>query len=537
MISISKLEHKNLLYKSKLADELQLQIKEYSSKIENLHTEKKELLKQVEALKEKILDLQKRLFSRKKDRIKNKKSKSIGKKSETDKGGKPGRKPIDKSQVDITQYYDFIEPPICEGCNNTMEHMGSNDSYHEDYEVVIKKVKISKAKYICRKCKLIKVATGHRLPIRKGLPMPKFLAQIILDKFSNGLPLYRQAQIYGYSNHIYTRQMLTNWTAIAGELLTPIHELNLLNMLKTRYLASDETKTTLLRIPGKQTSGTAYICVLKQFGEKFNFVYCWVINSRKQVEINDLLKNFKGYLQTDGLNFYSRLEKIAEIILVKCWAHTRRKFVEVVNLSKGNQAGVAFHVVEQIDLLYEVEKQIKKDKLSIDEAYKLRQEKSRPILFELEKYLQEKFKATPPKSKLGKAIKYALENWKGLTLYLTDGRLDIDNNHTERCIKYIVMGRKAWLFCDNINSANKLAALYGLIISCKINNVNPRIYLEYVLNQIPYINKDNVKELEQLLPDRFNVNKRFDKEFLEKKSIVEKIIYHSDYNKNIINSS
>ena len=114
-----------------------------------------------------------------------------------------------------------------------------------------------------------------------------------------------------------------------------------------------------------------------------------------------MLKDFKGYLQTDGLNFYSKLEKVAEIILVKCWAHTRRKFVEVVNLSNGNQAGVAFHVVEQIDLLYEVEKQIKNNKYSIDEAYKLRQEKSRPILCELEKYLQEKFKTTPPKSNSG----------------------------------------------------------------------------------------------------------------------------------------
>jgi transposase len=317
MISISKLDYKNLLYKSKLADELQLQNKEYSSKIENLYNEKKELLKQIEVLKEKIVDLQKRLFSRKTDRIKNKKLKSIGKKSETDKGGKPGRKPIDKSQVDITQYYDFIEPPICEGCTDTMEHMGSNDSYHEDYQVVIKKVKISKAKYICRTCKLIKVATGHRLPIRKGLPMPAFLAQIILDKFSNGVPFYRQAQIYGYYNHTYTRQMFNKWTAIAGELLTPLHELSLLNMLKARYLASDETNVTLLRVPGKETSGTAYICVLKQFGEKFNFVYCWVINSRKQIEINDLLKDFKGYLQTDGLNFYSKLEKVLDTIILR----------------------------------------------------------------------------------------------------------------------------------------------------------------------------------------------------------------------------
>lgn len=519
IISISKIEYENLLNKNNLANELQ-------SQVEILLKEKDELLTQIEILKEKILDLQKRLFGKKKDEVKKNKPKSIGKKSETNKGGKSGRKPIDKSQIDRTQYYDFAETPICNGCENAMLNIGSNDSYHEDYEVIIRKVKISKAKYICRDCNIIKVATGHRLAIRKGLPMPGFLAQIILDKFSNGLPFYRQAQMYGYFGHTYTRQMLNNWTAIASELLMPLYNLILLKMLQTKYLASDETNLTLLHAPNKETSGIAYVCVLKQFGEKFNFVYCWAINSRKQEEINNVLENFAGYLQTDGLNFYSKLEKIAGIILVKCWAHTRRKFVEVVNLSKNNKDGVAFHVVEKIDLLYKVEKQIKNDNLNIDEAFRLRQEKSKPILLELKKYLEENIKTTPPKSKLGKAIKYAINNWEGLNLYLTDGRLDIDNNHTERCIKYIVMGRKAWLFSDNIDSANKLAALYSLIISCKINNINPKTYLEYVLTQIPYINKDDVKELEQLLPDRFDVSKRFDQEFLEKQGIVEKIIDH-----------
>lgn len=104
--------------------------------------------------------------------------------------------------------------------------------------------------------------------------------------------------------------------------------------------------------------------------------------------------------------------------------------------------------------------------------------------------------------------------------------MDIDNNHAERCIKYIVMGRKAWLFADNLDSTNKLGVLYSLIISCKINRVNPRKYLEYILTQMPYINKNNVTELEQLLPDRFNLQKRFDQEYMKNKGIIETIIYH-----------
>ena len=527
-ITITKAEHELLLSKLDLANKLEKKEQELLIKTQELLVENTELLKQIEIFKAKILDLQKRLFGKKKDQITNKKSSNIGKRSTISKGEKAGRKPIDKSRVDITQHYDFAAPPICDGCNNLMANIGSNDSYHEDYKVEIKKIKISKAKYVCRDCNLIKVATGPRLPIRKGLPMPGFLAQIVLDKFSNGLPLYRQAQMYGYSDHSYTRQMFTNWTMIVGELLSPIHTLNLLNMLQQRYLASDETGIVLLHMPGKRTSGKGYICVLKQFGGNFNLVYCWVIRSRKQAEINDILKDFKGYVQTDGLNFYSKLENIDGIILVKCWAHTRRKFVEVVNLSGATQTGIAAYVVEQIDLLYEIEKQAKNNNFGVEEIRALRQEKSQPILNRLKSYLQENIKTTPPKSNLGKAINYALKNWEGLTIYLTDGKLDIDNNHTERCIKYIVMGRKAWLFSDNIDSANKLAAIYSLIVSCKINNINPKIYLEYVLTQMPYINKNNIKELEQMLPNKFDITKRFDQEFLESNNIIEKLIYHDN---------
>lgn len=148
------------------------------------------------------------------------------------------------------------------------------------------------------------------------------------------------------------------------------------------------------------------------------------------------------------------------------------------------------------------------------------------ILNQPQEYLLSNQKTTPPKSKLGKAISYVLERWEELTVYTTDPKLDIDNNPTERCIKYIVMGRKAWLFADNLDSANKLGVLYSLIISCKINRVNPRKYLEYILTQMPYINKNNVTELEQLLPDRFNLQKRFDQEYMKDKGIIETKIYH-----------
>lgn len=483
----------------------------------------KALEAKVKILEEKILDLHQRLFGKKKD-LANKNNK-IGKKPEGNSPkGKRGRKPIDKSEVDYTKYYDFETTPVCSGCNTLMAKMGSNDSYHEDYKVVIQKVKISQAKYVCRCCNIITVANGSRLPIRKGTPMPGFLAQIILDKFSAGLPCYRQAQNYGYSDHNYTRQMLCNLGMQAADLLTPLLDLMLLKMLETKYLASDETGLVLLNLEGKKSGGKAYICVLKQAGQKFNFVYCWVIKSRKQGIINDKLKNFKGYLQSDGLNFYFKLKNLSGIKLVNCWAHARRKFIAIIKLSN-MQEGVAYNIVEKIDALYRIEKQAKLLGLDRDVLLELRKKESVPILNELKSSLEESFKNTPPKAKLGMAINYVLERWEALTEYIKDPILDLDNNHTERCIKFIVMGRKGWLFADNIESANKLGVLYSLVISCKINNVNPRTYLEYVLTQMPYINKSDPKELEQLLPDRFDINKKFDQEYLKSIGIAEKIIY------------
>jgi transposase len=485
----------------------------------------KALEDKVKILEEKILDLHQRLFGKKKD-LANKSKKTGIKPNNSSAKGNRGRKPIDKSEVDYTKSYDFETTPVCSSCNSPMSSMGSNNSYHQDYKVVIQKVKVSQAKYVCRCCNIITIANGSRLPIRKGTLMPGFLAKIILDKFSAGLPCYRQAQNYGYSNHNYTRQMLCNLGMQAADLLTPLVELILFKMLQTRCLASDETGIVLLNLEGNNSGSKAYMCVLKQAGEKFNFVYCWAIKSRRQDVINGKLKDFKGYLQSDGLNFYFKLKNKPGIKLVNCWAHARRKFVSIIKLSHSEE-GVAFNVVEKIDALYKIEQKVKVLGLDANRILELREEESIPILEQLKSYLELNFKSTPPKSKLGIAINYVLERWEALNEYTKDPILDIDNNHTERCIKFIVIGRKGWLFADNIESANKLGVLYSLIISCKINNINPKTYLEYVLTQMPYINKNDPKYLEQLLPDRFNLNKRFDQEYLRSRKIVEKIIYHA----------
>ena len=474
-------------------------------------------------LRENVASLRHKLFGKKTDKVKRSISNKHNKKNKSDPLNKPGRKPKNKDiAVDTTINYTF-DKLICSDCNGALRYIGSNDSTHIEHKAIIKNIKISKSKYICTCCQKITVANGAKLPIRKGAPMPGLLTKVVLDKFGNAIPAYRQAQNYSYCDLNYSRQMICNWHMRGSDLLSPLGKLIFKKILQSQYLGIDETNIILLKISDKAGS-VAYICCIRQGGEKFNFVYYWVIESRQQKIISEKLKDFKGYLQTDGLNFYFDLEKQEGVIAIDCWAHVQRKFVEIVNLSN-NHEGIASHVVNQIEQLYAIEKKGKP--LELEQLAKLRRIEAKPILAGLKTYLQENQPLVPPKSKLGIAIKYTLTRWEALNNYINNPLIDIDNNATERCIKYIVIGRKNWLFAHDIESANNLALLYSLIVSCKFNNINPKGYLEYVFTQMPYINKHDEKELEQLLPDRFDVNKRFDQEYRRKLGIVETIIEHS----------
>lgn len=498
------------------------EVKTLLSKIATLSEQNQRLITANQQLREAVASLKHKLFGKKRDKAKkssnNKRKRN--RKNKLESITQAGRHPKNKDlPIDTTFNYTF-EQLTCSDCNGALRYIGSNDSTHVEHKTIIKNIKISKSKYICTCCQKITVANGAKLPIPKGTPMPGLLTKVVLDKFGNAVPAYRQAQNYNYCDLNYSRQMICNWHMRGGDLLTPLGKLMFKRILQSKYLGIDETNIILLKISDKE-GGIAYICCIRQGGENFNFVYYWVIESRKQKTISEKLKDFKGYLQTDGLNFYFDLQQQTGIIAIGCWAHVQRKFVEIVNLSN-NHEGIAGYVVSQIEQLYAIEKRGKL--LGLEPLAKLRRIEAKPILDRLKIYLQENKPLVPPKSKLGIAINYTLTRWEALNNYIDNPLIDIDNNATERCIKYIVIGRKNWLFAHDIESANNLALLYSLIVSCKFNNINPKIYLEYIFTQMPYINKHDEKELEQLLPDRFDVNKRFDQEYRRKHGIVENII-------------
>ncbi|PCI64936.1 MAG: hypothetical protein COB38_12055 [Gammaproteobacteria bacterium] len=204
----------------------------------------------------------------------------------------------------------------------------------------------------------------------------------------------------------------------------------------------------------------------------------------------DYLKGFNGYLQADGYAGYEQVD--AE--LIGCMAHARRKFVEAKTAQPKNKIGRSDIAIQKIAKLYGIEKQIKD--LPANEKYKIRQEKSLPLLNELKEWLDKSIRQVLPKSAIGKAVQYSLNQWEKLSGYIKSGEINIDNNRAERAIKPFVIGRKNWMFCNTASGANASAVLYSLIETAKANGLTPFNYLTYLLEELPK-QPDN---LEYLMP-------------------------------------
>ena len=227
-------------------------------------------------------------------------------------------------------------------------------------------------------------------------------------------------------------------------------------------------------------------------------------SSREGKVAEDFLDDFKGYLQTDGYSGYLKFRTSANITSLGCMQHCRRKFIEIIKISGKNKSGAAYIAVKYIQKLYFLESKAKEEKLSFDEISRMRIEKSTPIINEFHTWLLSIQPKVPPRSKLGEAIYYALNQWSTLVVYLSDGRLDIDNNSTERMIKPFALGRKNWLFSGNENGAKASAIIYSLLETAKANELEPYSYFRYILTHLPYAQTD--EERKNLLPQYCNQN-------------------------------
>jgi transposase len=395
-------------------------------------------------------------------------------------------------------HYDLKDDEKTCSCGKTLHKFGE-DKY-EQLEYIPAKIQVLehiKAKYSCKACETVKTAKMPKQPIPKSIATPGLLAQIITSKYADHLPLYRQEQIYSRIGIDLPRATFANWVFQCAELLKPLVEKLKQKIITSTYIQADETTVNVL---SEKDNSTNYMwCFMSMPKENPSVVFEYNASRSGDVAGN-FLKGFSGYLQTDAYSGYNSLKLQSNITGVGCFAHCRRKFFEITKITKN--PGSAHIGLKFINKLYKIESDAKELKLNYEELYSYRQEQSVPILNEFKDWLDKTAPRASPKSAIGLAINYTLNQWKYLINYCLDGRLEIDNNAIERMIKPFALGRKNWMFAGNTKGACASAIIYSLVQTCKINNIEPYEYFRYALTEMPNITTSDV-ELENLLPSNF----------------------------------
>ncbi len=349
------------------------------------------------------------------------------------------------------------------------------------YQVIVTR----RPKYACRACEgtIVQAPAPARL-IEGGLPTERLVATVIVDKYADHVPLYRQAHAFARQGITLNRSTLAHWTGYAAGELKPLWEHIRAKLLTAPRLFIDETKAPVLD-PGRGKTKSGYFWAIAQDqrgwagGDPPAVAYTYA-PGRGAEHAATLLKSFAGVLQTDGYAAYKALaSRRNDVILAHCWAHSRRKFFD---LAKGGSALAAERVLALIAELYRIEQEIRGQ--PPDRRRDERRERSRPVLDELHRFLCEHLRKVPGSSVIAEAIRYVLTRWDGLVLFVDDGHIELDTNPVERAMRPIALDRKNALFAGSDDGAEHWAILATLIECCKLNDVNPVAYLEDVITRL-----------------------------------------------------
>ena len=418
---------------------------------------------------------------------------------------KPGRKPLSKHIPREIIRHELPESErICQ-CGHDLHEAGEDSS--EQLEIIPAQIKVIEhvqVKYGCRACENgIITASKPAQPIPRSFASPSLLAYIIVAKFMDSLPLYRQEVIFRRLSIDISRATLSNWVLQSAQLLTPFYERLHKYLIRQKIIQADETTLNVIQ-DGRETKSKSYMW-LYQSGS--HTAECPIVlydyqATRAGLHAKAFLQGFSGYLQVDGYAGYHQLEA-EDCFLVGCMAHARRKFDEALKAlpkaSRKNKMGRVQTALRKFTRLYAIEKQIKD--LSAEQRYLIRLEKSQPILDDLKQWCEQSVTKTSKDSVLGKAIRYTLNQWVYLTRYLEEGHLQIDNNAAERHIKPFVIGRKNWLFNQTPRGADASAILYSLVQTAIANNLEPFDYLSYLFTELPKLGRHYEPEaLDPFLP-------------------------------------
>src|SRR5215210_4139289 len=378
-----------------------------------------------------------------------------------------------------------VESTACPCCSGPLHCIGEDVSERLDIvPAQVRVIVIRRPKYACRACEdgVVQAPAPARL-IEGGLPTDGTVAQVLVSKYADHLPLYRQAQIYARQGITLDRSTLADWVGRAAWHLRSVHE-RLLAQLKTSpRLFADETTAPVLD-PGRGQTKTGQLFAYARDDRPWGgtdppgvaYVYAPDRTAARPIAH---LSGFAGVLQVDGYSGYRALTGGNQVTLAFCWAHVRRRFYE---LAVGGPAPIASEALTRIAELYRIESDIRG--MSAAERCRVRHQKSRPILDALEPWLRGKLGLISQKSKLAEAIRYALVRWEGLTRFVDDGRIEIDSNVVERAIRPLALTRKNALFAGSDRGGEHWAIIASLVETCKLCGVDPQAYLADVLSRI-----------------------------------------------------
>ena len=386
---------------------------------------------------------------------------------------------------------------ILEPVEDVSEMRKIGDDITEELEYAPGKLFVNRyirPKYVPRNNITVVVASLPERPLPKAIAGPGLLAQIIIDKFYDHLPLYRQMERFKREGVLIPYTTISSWISATCTLIDPLYDCLKKRVLELDYLHADETPLRVLDKDKKGETHRGFFWVYHSSVERL--VFFDYREGRGREGPKEILENFKGYLQTDGYTVYDFFKEKEGIKVMHCMAHARRMFYE----SLGNDKTRSEYALAQIGLLYDIDRKAKKEALNPEEILQLRKTEAIPVLESMEIWMKQQYMEVLPKSTIGKALAYSIQRWGELKLYATNGKLSIDNNPVENAIRPSAIGKKNWLFAGSHQAAMRSAMLYSLLGTCKLNNVNPFIWLRDILQRIP---QHPINKIDELLPNNW----------------------------------
>ncbi len=384
----------------------------------------------------------------------------------------------------------------CPACGAGLRAIGEDVSEILEWvPASFKVIRQVRPKLACDACSTILQAPAPSRPIPKGLAGPGLLAQVLVSKYADHLPLYRQSEIYAREGVSLERSTLADWVGQSAALLKPLVERIGDYVLSGEKLHADDTPVPVLAPGlGKTQTGRLWTYVRDDTAagrDEPGAVFFRYSPDRKGVHPQTHLQSFKGILQADGYAGFHHLygEQIRE---AACWAHVRRKFYD---LHQATKSPIALEAMQRIAARYAIEAEIRGQAVEIRQAQ--RQARAGPLIEALKQWLDQQLKTLSTKSELALAIRYARSRWPALGRYVDHGLVEIDNNIAERSLRAIALGRKNYLFAGSHSGGERAAAIYSLIGTCKLNGIEPLAYLRHVLSRIA---DHRINRIDELLP-------------------------------------